>query len=84
MTTKTKTRPVGLAEFMPASAAAPAETPTNGAKSDNAVGAITVKVGKANKKRLKQLANLEDTTLQDLGVAGFNLILQSRGLPPLD
>ena len=66
-------------------AVAVAEPPSDAAKeSEELLKPITVKVSRANKKRLQQLAIHEDTSLQDLGVEGFNLVLKARGLPPLE
>ena len=78
------TKKSGLADYRPATAVSttvdkePAKP-----KADTDEKPITVKVGRAGKKQLKDLANHEDTTLQDLGVEGFNLVLKARGLPPL-
>jgi hypothetical protein len=38
----------------------------------------------ANWKRLRELALHERTTLQNITMRGYNLVLQEKGLPPLE
>ena len=51
---------------------------------DAAVKKLQLRLSPDGWKRLKSLALDEDTSLEALGLEAFSLLLERRGLPPLD
>lgn len=44
---------------------------------------LTIHVDREDRKRLRRLSIDADMSLQQLGISAWNLLLESRGLPPL-
>jgi hypothetical protein len=64
--------------------APPAEVPSPRANSQPPIVPINVLVTPGDRKRLRQLSLDADTSLQKLGHEAWNMLLRSRGLPPLE
>jgi hypothetical protein len=62
--------------------AAPATDPATGPKKDERVP-MTVRLEKAQWRRIKELALDEGTSVQDLAVRGLSRLLEEKGLDPL-
>jgi hypothetical protein len=45
---------------------------------------LTIRLTTEQRRRLKNVANEIDSTIQDIAIAGFNCFLVARGLDPLD
>lgn len=65
-------------------AAEPTATPAPNRAPAAAVVPVNVLVTPADRKRLRQLSLDTDMSLQKLGHEAWNLLLASRGLPPLE
>ena len=77
----------GLAAFsnrktMPAAAVEETEEPTSGrSRGQGATVALSVRVSRTDWQRLRQLADDEGVSLQQLALRGFSRVLAEKGLP---
>jgi hypothetical protein len=62
----------------------PAVVPASNKVTASAVVPVNILVTPADRKRLRQLSLDTDMSLQKLGHEAWNLLLASRGLPPLE
>ena len=65
-----------------AGASEPSQPPPAALKSAKPV-VFTVLMTHGDRQRLRQLSLDEDTSLQQLGIEAFSLLMEKRGLPPL-
>lgn len=68
-------------EKFKARAAAPQEKPAE--KADRDIKGVLIRLTKAQRVRLKQLAVAEDTSVQALGFRALSWLFESRGLDAL-
>ena len=67
-----------------AAVAEPVPNPERRRRGSGEMVQITVRVNKANWMKLRQFAMMEGETLQTMAVDGFNRVLATKGLPPLE
>jgi hypothetical protein len=83
----TKPKPTGLASFTTLKPVPKQAAEAAGARKKRGQGAtvsLTVRVARADWVRLRQLADAEGTSVQEITMEGFTKVMVARGLPPIE